>query len=346
LTAPGLISVIGLPRSGTSWLGKVFDSHPDTEYRHEPDKHVRSVEVPGILPLAELPAREAALRSFVGAVLASRHPDVVGKRPHFAKRHRGRARAALRSTLAAAAKCLPEPIRSELSIPELISRPTASPRLVWKSINGVGRIGALATLLPQARFLLLCRHPGGQIASILRGVATGKLPALPADSGDGQLATLVSSDHGRRHGLAVDGLRELGVVERMTWRWVLFMEKALEEIELLPNCRLVSYEALCASPVPLAREVFRFAGLGWEPQSERFVLESSSARPSGGFFGVHRQSPQVAGRWRSELEPAQVEAVTEVLSRSRLHVLWRGDSVSAAPALAPGPGSLPSRVMA
>jgi hypothetical protein len=35
-----LILILGLPRSGTSWLGKVFDSHPDVAYLHEPDKHV------------------------------------------------------------------------------------------------------------------------------------------------------------------------------------------------------------------------------------------------------------------------------------------------------------------
>jgi hypothetical protein len=31
------ILVFGLPRSGTTWLGKIFDSHPETLYRHEPD---------------------------------------------------------------------------------------------------------------------------------------------------------------------------------------------------------------------------------------------------------------------------------------------------------------------
>jgi hypothetical protein len=29
-------SIHGVPRSGTSWLGQIFDSHPDTAYRHQP----------------------------------------------------------------------------------------------------------------------------------------------------------------------------------------------------------------------------------------------------------------------------------------------------------------------
>lgn len=31
-----LVSLHGAPRSGTSWLGKVFDSHPDVAYRYQP----------------------------------------------------------------------------------------------------------------------------------------------------------------------------------------------------------------------------------------------------------------------------------------------------------------------
>lgn len=31
-----LISLHGAPRSGTSWLGKIFDSHPDVAYRYQP----------------------------------------------------------------------------------------------------------------------------------------------------------------------------------------------------------------------------------------------------------------------------------------------------------------------
>ena len=32
------ILLFGAPRSGTSWLGRILDSHPDTLMRHEPDR--------------------------------------------------------------------------------------------------------------------------------------------------------------------------------------------------------------------------------------------------------------------------------------------------------------------
>ena len=31
-----VVSIHGVPRSGTSWLGQIFDSHPDVAYRHQP----------------------------------------------------------------------------------------------------------------------------------------------------------------------------------------------------------------------------------------------------------------------------------------------------------------------
>src|ERR1700757_2925244 len=32
------ILILGSPRSGTSWLAKIVDSHPDVLFRHEPDE--------------------------------------------------------------------------------------------------------------------------------------------------------------------------------------------------------------------------------------------------------------------------------------------------------------------
>ncbi len=44
LAAP--ILILGAPRSGTTWLAKIIDSHPDVLYRHEPDE-----TLPGPSPL-------------------------------------------------------------------------------------------------------------------------------------------------------------------------------------------------------------------------------------------------------------------------------------------------------
>ena len=42
----GTVLIFGMPRSGTTWLGKLFDSHPSTLYRHEPDSWRMLEDVP------------------------------------------------------------------------------------------------------------------------------------------------------------------------------------------------------------------------------------------------------------------------------------------------------------
>ena len=41
-----VILLFGMPRSGTTWIGKIFDSHIETLYRHEPDTWKKIKEIP------------------------------------------------------------------------------------------------------------------------------------------------------------------------------------------------------------------------------------------------------------------------------------------------------------
>jgi hypothetical protein len=74
--AASAVLVLGSPRSGTTWLAKIFDSHPGVLYRHEPDQLTASE--PGLPPEAQI--RQWLLqRSLPTARLAARIdlPDMV-----------------------------------------------------------------------------------------------------------------------------------------------------------------------------------------------------------------------------------------------------------------------------
>src|SRR5262245_981732 len=76
-----------MPRSGTTWLGKILDSHPQTLYRHEPDTWRRIDAV----PLFATPAGSGdlcpVLRDFLASLPGMLADRVCGKRPLFPKRY-------------------------------------------------------------------------------------------------------------------------------------------------------------------------------------------------------------------------------------------------------------------
>lgn len=311
----GLVLVFGLPRSGTSWLGKIFDSHPETLYRHEPDKHVQLSGMPVLLPVDGLAERREEIERFLDQVLTNRSPSVSGKRPFFPKSYRSRTRELLRRGIIAATRVLPRQQALRLEVPDLIDPGAPAPRVVWKSINSVGRLGALARVLPRPQTVLLVRHPCGQIASVLRGHAAGKFAhALPSEQYR-VLEALVNTDQGRAHGLTLAGLRDLTPVERMAWRWVLFLEKALEDVAGLPHCRVIRYEDLCMHPLEQARELFAFTGLDWNPQTERFLHDSTDGE-SAEYFGVRKDPQHSMSKWQSELSGEDAQRILDILRRS------------------------------
>ena len=59
-----LVLLFGMPRSGTTWIGKIFDSYPDTVYRHETDSSGRLNAVPLLAPADIYPQPEAGASAY------------------------------------------------------------------------------------------------------------------------------------------------------------------------------------------------------------------------------------------------------------------------------------------
>lgn len=324
-TQKGMILVFGLPRSGTSWLGKIFDSHPDTLYRHEPDKQLQTADVPLVFPVDHLDERRDRLEAFLRRVLSNRSPDVTGKLPAFSKSYRSSARHLVRTGISYLAKALPAQVADRVRVPDLISPGHPGPRLVWKSISSLGRVGALARLLPDPRILLLLRHPCGQIASTLRGHAAGNFQVPPPSEHYRIFQMLVDTEQGRAHGLTLEDLRSMHPVERLAWRWVLFVEKAIADTLGLANCRLLRYEDLCAAPMEGVRELFGFTGLGWHLQTESFIQDSTKEE-SDQYFGIRKDPGRSASKWRQELEETDIRRIFRVVERSAAGRLYLEES--------------------
>lgn len=312
-----LILVFGLPRSGTTWVGKIFDSHPATLYRHEPDSWSALAPVPLVATAAEADEHADRVGEFVAGLPERRETKVAGSTPVFPKRYLSGARLAWLRLGIAGARGVAR-VRGECTVPRAVD-PDQADRVavVWKSIESIGRLGLLAQALPAARGILLVRHPCGFVASVQRGERSRNFTSgTPASEDYGILQTLVASEAGRRYGLSLAYLRTLTPEERLAWRWVLFNETGMDGVAGDGRFLTVRYEDLCLDPVGVTDRMFRASGLDLHPQTETFLAQSTRS-DRGGYFSVYKDSRRAAEQWRRELAPEAVERILEVVKGSR-----------------------------
>lgn len=317
----GCILLFGLPRSGTTWIGKLFDSHPDTLYRHEPDS-VRRLSM-SLFPEKEDAGRyRAELERYVASLPYMRSSKVVCKQPLFPK---GYQPAAALYAYRASATVARIGSRFQRNFPCLY-RPTAEGYerawLVWKSIESPGRLGICIEALPEARAVHVMRHPCGVVASWLRGAQADGFGRPTRSAGLWMLKPLLATATGRARGVDLEDIERLTPEEQLTWSCVLMQEKVLADVAGCDRVLTVRYEDVCADPLATTQRMFEFAGLGWQSQTEAFVrasTESTTHVKDSDYYSVFKPPQEAAERWRTELTPDVIQRVMEIVKSSPLH---------------------------
>ena len=311
-----LILIFGMPRSGTTWAAKILDSHPDTLYRHEPDS-LHSIDgVPLFPDIGDWEALKPKLLRYAESIVMMRDVRTCGKMPIFPKRHLGHFGSAIQRTGVIAAKAA---ARMGLNIPvpgAVWGSTRADVRVVWKSIESLGRLGALRHALPEAISIHILRHPCGYAASVARGERTGRFTGEGTAANDwGIFAMLLATKSARKRGLTLDYIRQSSPWERLAWRWVLTNEKALDDLAEMPRHRLLVYERLCEDPVGEARTLLDHCALTWNPQTSNFVSNSTGGHDAA-YYSVVKDPRRAARGWQEELPPQSVNAIIAVAADS------------------------------
>ncbi|MDE2007953.1 MAG: sulfotransferase [Rhodospirillales bacterium] len=312
----GPILVLGTARSGTTWLAKIFDSHPQTIYRHEPDAVLRDDGLPWLCPEDEDPVLDAEAARYLRRMARSATLKTRGPEPDFRKSYRGPAARALRRGLSFGLRGL-----SALGVaPRALGRfplpdfGAGAARTVVKTVSAHGRAGPLGRAVGAAGgcALFILRDPRAQVASVLRGVAAGRFLA------DFEFDWMAATRQGRRHGLTADGLAAMPAIEQFAWHWTICNEQILDGLGHAPHVRIVRYDALRADPVGEARALFAFTGLDWHPRSEAFVLRSTAHAGPAGYYQVFRDASGADNTWKSDLGPADRARIEAILAGSAL----------------------------
>ena len=319
------VLLFGMPRSGTTWLGKLFDSHPSTLYRHEPDSWTRLEGIPLLASAGDARALAGEVRDFNASLADISALKVCGKTPVFPKTYMSAVHLRVYQAGIRVAQLVG---RLGVDLPVLGTPRRLEPgcRLVWKSIESIGRFGLMLESLPNARGVLLIRHPCGYVASVLRGESQQRFQDNRGASEDyGILEMLLGTALAKQRNLSVEYLRSLTPEERLAWRWVLFNDKALGDVRNSRRCRVVRYEDLCADPMHEMQQTFEFIGLDWSAQTEKFIGLSTGQNDSA-YYSVFKDPNKAAEKWRDELDADQARRVIEVVTDTAPGSLFVGGS--------------------
>ena len=318
-----MIALLGMPRSGTTWIGKIFDSHPLTLYRHEPDigllaNGLVAGHIPILAPLSSAASLAGAVARFLDQIMRRRTARTSGKAPFFPKDYYTPGTYQSRRAIAYFAK-LASRLHPNFPIPDCVDTTKRTDiKVVWKSINLAGCLGVIASNLVGGKAFLILRHPCGQINSVMRGEARGKFTSsTPASEDYGVVEFLLRTESARAYGLDMAAMRGMLPVERLAWHWVLINEKAVSEARQLDNCMIVRYEAMCAEPVAQAKKLFDFAGLEWHSQTQEFICRSTSEMDNS-YYGVQKRPLQAANKWRQQMTESDVARIMNIVDGSTL----------------------------
>ena len=291
--------VVGVARSGTSWLGMALSRARDVRYYHEPDfigadrdRGAPRTDGFGAYPLIEPGEDDNPFTPVWDMVFAGTFPfSVGGERSPL----RAAARAALR---------LPRWMRQPMTrrVAKISVRMPHRPRYtVVKTIHSAFSLDWLAGRY-SPRVIAIQRHPLNVVSSWRQlHIAMFDLATRPAI---------------RERYLEPLGIRspttDASELTRIAWHVGLLTHVIGDAVVRHPRWHLVTHEDLCAQPESAFRGIFEHLGLEWGPAVETFL--DANNRPGEGLRPV-RVTAEQPDRWRQRLSDAEVDEIHAVLGQ-------------------------------
>jgi hypothetical protein len=163
-----VVLLLGARRYGVSWLAKFSDSHPDVLYRHEPDRVLRTSDLPWMCPRDQVDAHVDQARLYLRQLFEIATLKTTGGQPMFPKRFESTPvhllRVGIIDVLQAAdlTKVGRQLIRQAHIADFLALDRHPDLRLVVKSVSSRGQARLFAEALPEARIIVILRDPWGR----------------------------------------------------------------------------------------------------------------------------------------------------------------------------------------
>ncbi|MGQ9750710.1 sulfotransferase family protein [Desulfosoma sp.] len=321
ILVPNVMIVVGMPRSGTTWLAKMLDACPRVLYLHEPDSGSHTRGWPLFVEKRHIKEETKKLANrFFSELPWNASPRMYARPPFFPKTflpHGGRE---ILYFLSAIDKLFPS-VSNRLAFKYFFTL-QGPVHLLIKSVESFGRIPLFAEAVENLRLIHIVRHPGAVVNSIMKGEKLGRFKdnRSVADSTE-RLKALCSLKEAAEHGLSFTKLMCEHVVARMAWWWLISTEKSIKDCESLAQSKIVIYEELCSKPFEMMRDLYSWLGLEFHDRAIKYIKDMINTH-SRRYYSVYRHPHQVANAWKKEMDRESIRMVEQVLSSSWLAELW------------------------
>jgi hypothetical protein len=327
VTRPPLTFLLGLQRSGSTWLTNIFDAHEQAWVFMEP-----FAPDYGIFP--EFPETNFFLEESSPALRALLREQMPERLLHFKQLFGSRALRSARwfraerslvRLMLARSRLLPELVQSRVRKTELLNLNRMDPHApvvdkdapprTWiiKELRLAGKIRLLRDAFPDARFVVLLRHPCANVHAIAAWFARGRLKELRRDL-NSFVATLSAQRLGERYQKQLEACRLGDETHRLALYWRVHNEALVEELAQHAAALVLTYEELASSPQSTAARILEFCGLPPSDSVLRYVTASSTTSAADtGRITTLRDSATHYRAWQEKVAPALRKA-TETLT--------------------------------
>lgn len=328
------VFILGVERSGSTWLANIFDAHPETELLMEPftPRIEAFPKMPGRLEYLKEPDPELVEH------IRGRFPNLLrwkyayGDRPEDVRWRRRLSYDLLYpigdlSTRAAQAAGIERPLyhlrfknlnKNRIENPGLNRLEKAEPprRLTVKELRLNFKVSLIEALWPEARIVVILRNPVSQVGSMLRLLKGGALHELRDTLGQVP-DSLLAQDRFAPYRSALEGIESDHLVDRGLAYWFLAYGVLIEDLRAseLPH-QIIRHEDLSVEPHKTAGELLDFSGLPAHGQvntyldrstrrgdEKRSVMDTRRDSESYVLEGLRRVPEEVTARCRAVAEP-------------------------------------------
>jgi hypothetical protein len=322
--------IVGFARSGTSWLGNIFNSHPDVIYRHEPfSKLSEKIGPELLLALKSNSSLSEQEKRRLLEILVSAFPE--SDRPPFFYKSHDQIPLPLRFPLWLAA--------SKLRILDSFYIRLASPKvqpgsvLAIKEVDWSLHMQSLMKCLNPDFTLFLIRHPCAVVASILNGIRLNLMPRPDKKSKAEWFEVFSQKGYFPKFDIDKQKLQRMDDVEYFALLWYVSTKLYLDCYKSDQwKTRVVVYENLYRNPQVNINSIFSDIGLPFNEHTERFLKKSMSVTftklgitekdSNTDYFSVYRGSGHNPNDWKKKLSNDEIKRIEQIVGENILNEFW------------------------